>query len=97
LAGLCYTAALKWIRVTTDRTWTLVHGTVYSGELEKRIEHAWCERGDKVVDLVMPVGHRIIDKDTYYRVVRPEVKKVYPSDDATFMVIKNGHDGPWEE
>jgi len=88
---------LKWIRVTKDSSWTLVHGTVFSGELDKRIEHAWCERGDKVVDLVMPVGHRIIDRDTYYRVVKPDVKKVYSSDDAIFLVIKNGHDGPWEE
>jgi len=44
--GLCYTAALKWIKVTKDRSWTLVHGTVFSGELDKRIEHAWCERGE---------------------------------------------------
>lgn len=95
--GLCYTAALKWIRVTNDRSWTLVHGTVFSGELEKRIEHAWCERGDKVIDLAMPVGHRIIDRDTYYRVVEPEAKKVYSSDDAILLVFKNRHDGPWEE
>jgi hypothetical protein len=95
--GLCYTAALKWIKVTSDRSWSLVHGTVFSGELGKRSEHAWCERGDKVIDLAMPVGHRIIDRDTYYRVIEPEVKKVYSSDDAIFLVVKNGHDGPWEE
>lgn len=70
---------------------------MFSGELDKRIEHPSCERADKVVDLVMAVGHRIIDRSTYYRVVKPEVKKVYSSDDAIFLVIKNGHDGPWEE
>lgn len=94
---LCYSAALKWIRVTTDRSWTLVHGTVFSGELGKRIEHAWCELGEKVVDLAMPVGHRIIDRETYYRVVKPEVKRIYSSDNALFLGIKNRHDGPWEE
>ena len=83
--------------MTKDRTWTLVHGTVFSGELGKRIEHAWCERDDKVIDLAMPVGHRIIDRETYYRVIEPEVKKVYSSDDAGSLVIKNRHDGPWEE
>ena len=95
--GLCYTAALRWIRITNDRTWTLVHGTVYSGQLGKRMENAWCERDDQVVDLVMPIGHRFIDRDTYYRGVKPEVKKIYASDDAIILGIKNRHDGPWEE
>lgn len=29
--------------------------------------------------------------------VEPEVKMAYSSDDAIFLVIKHGHDGPWEE
>jgi hypothetical protein len=95
--GLCYTAALKWIKVTSDRSWSLVHGTVFSGEVDKRIQHAWCERGDKIVDLVMPVGHRIIDRERYYQILQPQVHKRYSSDDAIFLVIKNRHDGPWEE
>ncbi len=95
--GLCYTAALRWIRVAKDFDWTLVHGTVYSGRLDKRIEHAWCERGDQVVDLVMPVGKRMIQRSEYYRIVRPEVSKIYSSGDALMLVVKNGHDGPWDE
>ena len=55
--GLCYTAVLSWIRVAEDDDWVVVHGTVWSGRAGKRIDHAWCERGDFVIDLAMPGGH----------------------------------------
>ena len=93
--GLCYTAALGWVRENED--WVLVHGTVLSEKVGKRIEHAWCERGELVVDLAMPVGSRIFERDRYYRVVRPEVSKKYSADDALLLAIKNRHDGPWDE
>ena len=64
--GLCYTAAFRWVRENED--WALVHGTVLSEKVGKRIEHAWCERGEWVVDLAMPVGSRIIERERYYRV-----------------------------
>ena len=96
-AGLCYTAAMKWISVAEERDWVVVHGTVMSEKVGKRIEHAWCERGDLVVDLAMPVGARIILRERYYRVVKPEVSKVYPSDNALLLSIENGHDGPWHD
>jgi hypothetical protein len=73
----------------------VVHGTVWSGRAGRRIEHAWCERGELVADLAMPAGARLIKRETYYRVVRPVVSKVYLSDDALLLALKNGHDGPW--
>ena len=88
---------MRWITAAKDFDWTVVHGTVFSGELEKRIEHAWCEHGDIVVDLAMPVGSRIIERERYYRVVKPEVGKVYSSEDALLLSVKNGHQGPWGE
>ncbi len=42
------------------------HGTVLSEKVSKRIEHAWCERDEWVVDLAMPVGARIIEQELYY-------------------------------
>jgi hypothetical protein len=93
--GLCYTAAFRWVRENEE--WVLVHGTVLSERVGKRIEHAWCERGEFVVDLAMPLGSRIIEREWYYRVMRPEVSKRYSSDDALFLAIKNRHDGPWDE
>lgn len=48
----------------------VVHGTALSEMAEKRIEHAWSERGELVVDLAMPVGARITKREWYYQVSR---------------------------
>jgi hypothetical protein len=95
--GLCYTAALRWASAADRRDWVVIHGSVLSEKAGKRIEHSWCECGAIVVDLAMPVGSRIIEREQFYRVVKPEVSKVYSSDDALLLSIKNGHDGPWDE
>jgi hypothetical protein len=50
-----------------------------------------------VVDLARPVGARSVERELYYRLVQPEVSKVYSSDDAVLLAIKNRHDGPWDE
>jgi hypothetical protein len=93
--GLCYTAALRWVGENKD--WIVVHGTVLSAKAGKRIEHAWCERGEMVVDLAMPVGVRIVEREKYYRVIEPEVSRRYSSEDAMLLSDKTGHDGPWAE
>ncbi len=95
--GLCYSAAMRWITATKDSGWLVVHGTVFSGELEKRIEHAWCERGDIIVDLAMHPQVRVIDRYTYYRTIRPEISNVYSSTDALMLSLRNRHQGPWNE
>ena len=95
--GHCYTAALRWARDAAEQDWVVVHGTVWSDQVGKHIEHAWCEYEDVVVDLAMPVGSRIIQRERYYRAARPTVKKVYSSDEALLLAIKNRHDGPWDE
>jgi hypothetical protein len=96
-AGLCYSAAISWIGAVDELDWLVVHGTVWSEEVGKRIEHAWCERGETVVDLAMPVGARIIERAAYYRVIKPEIRKTYSSDDALILSIRNGHHGLWDE
>jgi hypothetical protein len=50
-----------------------------------------------VGDLAMPIGARTIVREKYYRVVKPEVRKKYSSEDAMLLAIRNGHDGPWDE
>ncbi len=94
-AGLCYTAALRWIRENPDCV--LVHGSVLSEKLDKRIDHAWCEGNEIVIDLAMPVGARIIEREQYYRVIKPEVSRRYSSEDAIVLSIRTKHDGPWDE
>lgn len=95
--GLCYTAALRWAGEAESRDWIVIHGTVWSDTIGKRIEHAWCELEEIIVDLAMPVGSRIIDRQRYYRSAKPEVSKAYSSEDALKLAIKNRHDGPWDE
>lgn len=95
--SLCYTGALRWATEAKERDWELVHGTVLSERVGKRIEHAWCESGEVVVDLAMPIGLRIIEREQYYRAIKPEVSKRYSSEDALLLAIKNRHDGPWNE
>ena len=71
--GLCYTGAFRWATESNERDWVLVHGTVLSERVGKRIEHAWCERDEVIVDLAMPIGARIIEREKYYGVVQPKV------------------------
>ena len=59
--------------------------------------HAWCEREDQVVDLTLPVGMRIVEREEYYRITQPEVSKRYSSEETLLLSIKNRHDGPWDE
>lgn len=95
--GLCYTGAIRWARDDLNRAWVVVHGTVWSDMVGKRIEHAWCEWEGAVVDLALPVGSRIIERERYYRAAQPEVRKVYSSEDALILSIRKKHDGPWDE
>lgn len=95
--GLCYTAALKWCRNAEETDWTLVHGTVLSNNEKMRIDHAWCERGEFVVDLARPIGARIMERDVYYRLAKPEITKTYSAEDASWLAIRNKHDGPWDD
>ena len=95
--GDCYGAAMAWVTAAEEDDWVVVHGTVLSERVGKRIEHAWCERDRFVVDLAMPVGSRIIEREQYYRVLQPQVKNRYSSDDATVLSLKNRHHGPWGE
>lgn len=95
--GHCFTAALQWASEIENREWLVVHGTVLSEKVGKRIEHAWCELEDLVLDLAMPVQARIVDRELYYQIMQPEVSKKYSSDDAMLLALKNRHDGPWHE
>ena len=95
--GLCFRAALRWIMVSNDSDWVVVHGTIMSKKGGKRIGHAWCERDNNVVDLTMPVGSRIIEREKYYRVREPEISKRYSSEDALILLNKKDHNGPWDE
>ena len=50
-----------------------------------------------VLDLVMPVGSSFNKRDEYYRIMQPQISKVYTPADALLLSMGNAHDGPWEE
>ena len=95
--GLCYTAALRWVGASANSDWVLVHGEVGDEKVSGRVKHAWCEHDDRVVDLTMPDAMRIIERAEYYRIFKPEVDRTYSSEDATLLMLRTGHDGPWDE
>lgn len=96
-AGYCYDAALSWVSTIKEPDWFVVHGTVVSVRVGRRIDHAWCEQRDVVVDLAMPAGMKIIQRDQYYRLLQSEVSTRYSSHEATALAILNKHHGPWDE
>ncbi len=65
--GDCYRAAYSWASALKRQGWTLVHGIVLNAQVGQ-LKHAWCERGEAVVDLAMPVGMREFTREEYYRV-----------------------------
>ncbi len=94
--GDCYHGAYKWASATRGQGWTVVHGSVRSLEVG-RLNHAWCERGEEVIDLAMPVGMRDFKRAEYYRVLEPDVTRRYPAKHAILLFLRNRHYGPWEE
>ena len=94
--GDCYRAAYSWASASRGQGWTLVHGTVKNLEVGRR-NHAWCERGEEVIDLAVPVGMREFKRDEYHRILEPEVRKRYSAEHAVLLCLRNRHYGPWEE
>ena len=76
---------MQWAGEEEHRDWVVVHGTVLSEKLGKRIEHAWCERGEFIVDLAMPVGTRVIEREQFYRVLQPNVSRIHTSEVALLL------------
>ena len=83
-AGDCYRAACKWASASKGQGWTVVHGIVLNAQVGQ-LKHAWCERGEAVVDLAMPVGMREFTREEYYRVLEPEITKKYPAELAVLL------------
>ncbi len=96
-SGLCYSAALRWILANDADGWQVVHATVQRATDPKPFGHAWCENEHVVVDLTLDVDSRIIEKHTYRDVFNPMIDKKYSSLDASFLSVKNGHHGPWDD
>jgi hypothetical protein len=70
---------------------TLVHGVVaHPGTGEKRL-HAWVEHRGKVHHL-----HGTVDRDTFYRAMKPSHVVRYEGGRAAELARSQGHHGPWD-
>jgi hypothetical protein len=96
---LCYEAAWNWLIAVKDEPgWQFCHGSVVSLQNESgRIKHAWCENEVLVADLAQPVGHRLIELERYYTLLRPEGVRQYSKRESLVLSLKQGHFGPWSD
>jgi hypothetical protein len=63
----------------------------------QRIDHAWVERGDIVLDLANG-GHIELPKQRYYRLgeINPAECHYYTGHEACAQILEHEHFGPWE-
>jgi hypothetical protein len=92
--GHCY--ELAWHHINDMMEGTLIHCTVYSFALQKRIDHALIETesGDVIWE---PVSDRyLVKKDLYelYQVI--EIKR-YTYEEVCINTLKHETFGPWED
>lgn len=99
--GNCYHSSYLMVCSLVDSgmaaSITLVHGTVFSRLLKKRIDHAWIELGTDVV--FDPDNHWTGRKTTFYeigKIAEDDIKR-YDAMDALGLGLKYRHSGPWEE
>jgi hypothetical protein len=98
--GYAIREAIRWHR--TDTPVTVLHGTIYDGHSNRRIQHAWVERelGDSVVayDWQMTErGQKPIFAESYREIVEAEIDAAYPGLVALRMATATGNLGPWTE
>lgn len=92
--GRCY--ELTWHHISDNMEGTLIHCTVYSFKLQRRIDHALIETdsGDVIWEPVSDTY--FVKKDLYemYQVV--EIKR-YNYEEVCVQTLKHETFGPWEE
>jgi hypothetical protein len=89
--GNCY--ELAWRFITTEDEGTLVHGTVWSPNLKKRIGHAWVVTETGFV--YEPVSNQFYDKEWIYKTYAMEEEQTYSPFQSWEMAAKWRHFGPW--
>jgi len=92
--GDCFRQAAKLAIEDMDGDSELVHGTVFAPLENKRILHAWVEKGDMVIDPVVGIE---TDKSRYYEMTQADPQHRYSGEQAAIMMMRNHHWGPWHE
>lgn len=95
--GDCYIQAYNYI--SNNPKVVLVHGLVHGqGALEGIIyNHAWCEDGNKIIDMTLPVKlQKSLSKDLYYAIGQIETVHKYTYEEMIEKVVEEGTYGPWD-
>jgi len=111
--GTCYEDAGRLVAFAVpDEGAILVHGTIFTKKLDRRIDHAWVvlpagitvEDGtgdsehltiEAVVDLSLPLKHRMMPKALYYAVAEAEEQVRYRQRETAEKMMAHLHWGPW--
>ena len=73
---------------------TVVHGTVRFVQSGKRGDHAWIEKGKRVLDPTIGVS---MDKATYYSLLEAVAEARYTEGEAVGQLVRCSHHGPWHK
>ena len=92
--GKCY--ILAWHHINDNMEGTLIHCTVYSFNLHKRIDHALIEtqNGDTIWE---PVTNRYFEKKSFYEMYQIVEVHRYNYEEVCIMTLKHETFGPWED
>ncbi len=88
----CFRNASKWASDNDGPDVRVIHGTVISLKEGRRIDHAWVEVGNDVVDPTQGVR---LPKERWYRITEAKVDADYSSVEALVYMARSGHQGPW--
>lgn len=92
--GHCYEFA--WHHINDNMEGTLIHCTLYSLKLQRRIDHALIEAdsGDVIWE---PVVDRYFEKKSFYELYQIRELHRYNYEEACIQTLKNETFGPWED
>ena len=96
--GKCYELSFKFITENEHLEKAglhirLIHGTIYSKSLKKRIDHAWIEMGNVVIDSSVNSYAR---KEEYYAFHEAKAMARYTKKEAFKIGLEaGGNYGPW--
>lgn len=92
--GDCYRkSAQLLLELSEDENIRLVHGSAWSEKLQRRINHAWVEVNETVLDAE---SGNVLSAERFYEIGEIAIHAVYTKMKAAVMLLKTRHFGPWE-
>ena len=97
--GDCYVKAWDYFQNNFKDDLRLVHGLVTGqGPLEGIVyNHAWVEKGNKVIDPSQPRGRQEFPKDLYYKIGKIKTVYKYNREEVAKKAVEYRTYGPWEK